>query len=266
MNNKFVAVVFPDEGTAYKGIQALEELHREGSVTVFGTVTLQKAADGTVSIKQQSDEGPIGLGVGALAGSLIGLLAGPAGAAVGLAAGSLAGGWRDVFHAVVSDEFVEQIQRELTPGRFAIVAEVSEDWLAPIDTRMEALGGIVMREWRDEFVDELAEREAAAAEAELAQWKAERAAATEQAKAKVNDKIARTEEKLRSVSRKIQERMDQQQAATEAKLDALEQQAKKAKGDAKQRIEQRMSEVKQSFEERKEKLRRAHQHTEQASA
>jgi hypothetical protein len=48
--------------------------------------------------------------------------------ALGLAAGGAVGGVRDLRQAEVSDEFLETVQRDLTPGKFAVVAEVSEDW------------------------------------------------------------------------------------------------------------------------------------------
>jgi hypothetical protein len=33
----------------------------------------------------------------------------------------------------------------LTPGKYAVVADVDEDWVTPVDTRMEAVGGVVFR-------------------------------------------------------------------------------------------------------------------------
>ena len=138
--NKFVVLVLPDEAKAYDAVKALRELHQEGSVTVYGTAVVQRDANGSLTIKQR-DEAPVGLGVGALAGGLIGLLGGPAGAAVGMAAGSVAGGWRDLLHAEVSDEFLEKVQRDLAPDGFGVIAEVSEEWTAPIDARTSGAGG-----------------------------------------------------------------------------------------------------------------------------
>jgi hypothetical protein len=33
----------------------------------------------------------------------------------------------------------------LTPGKYAVVADVDEDWVTPVDTRMKAVGGPVFR-------------------------------------------------------------------------------------------------------------------------
>jgi uncharacterized membrane protein len=173
----FAVVVLPDERRAYEGLHALEVLHEEGSVTVYSTAVVERRADGTVEVKQETEPGAVGFGVGALVGALIGPFGGPAGAAAGLAAGALLGGWRDHLHAEVTDEFLESVARELVPGRFAVVAEISEEWLTPLDARMEALGGTVVRAWRQDFVEEFFEKRADAWKAKLEERRANRAAA-----------------------------------------------------------------------------------------
>jgi hypothetical protein len=80
----------------------------------------------------------------------------------------------------VPTAFVQEVQRDLKPGTFAVVAEVSEEWTAPLDTRMEAVGGTVARERRWDFIDDLIEKRTNARKAEFAEWKAERAGAKAQ--------------------------------------------------------------------------------------
>jgi uncharacterized membrane protein len=81
----FAVMVFPEEKKAYEGLHALQELHTEGSVTVWGTGVLGRAADGRVSVLKRTGDGPLGTGLGALAGGFVGLFGGPPGAAVGVA-------------------------------------------------------------------------------------------------------------------------------------------------------------------------------------
>ena len=80
---KFVAVVVPDEKKAYECLRAIEELHKEGDVTLFAADIVKRdereGPDGTLSVVHQSDRGPAGMGVGTLVGSLIGLFGGPVG-------------------------------------------------------------------------------------------------------------------------------------------------------------------------------------------
>jgi hypothetical protein len=40
------------------------------------------------------------------------------------------------------------------PGKCPVVADVSEEWVTPVDTRMEALGGVVFRTARQNVQDD----------------------------------------------------------------------------------------------------------------
>ena len=56
-------------------------------------------------------------------------------------------------------EFVDEVSRNLTPGKSALVAEVDEYWTIPLGLRMEALGGIVVRQWRLDVEQDLIHNE-----------------------------------------------------------------------------------------------------------
>jgi len=77
-----------------------------------------------------------------------------------LAADGVAGGIGGYVHGQVSDELLEDISKQMKPGMFAVLAEVSEPWTAPVDTLMEALGGKVLRENRRDVVDDIIEKRA----------------------------------------------------------------------------------------------------------
>jgi hypothetical protein len=78
-------------------------------------------------------------------GSLLALLGGGIGFAVGAGVGAVIGLIRDVHNSSVDTEFLTDVSSALTPGTFAIAAHVREDWVTPLDRRMEALGGRVLR-------------------------------------------------------------------------------------------------------------------------
>jgi uncharacterized membrane protein len=257
--NKFVVVVLQDETKAYQAVRELNELHQEGMLTVFATVVARREADGTLRVKQKNDAGPIGLGVGAVLGALVGVFAGPVGAAIGLAAGSVAGGSVDILQAGVSHEFTEDVKRDLTPGKFAVIAEVSEDWLAPLDTRMEALGGSIIRERRVDFVDEILEKKASSRKAEFAQWKTERASEkADRMQARLTVAVERAKKKLEHTAGQAQQRLAETKQELQAKLHTLELQAAKAKPETKVRIGDRILELRSDFAEREKKLNRAY--------
>src|SRR5215831_10164332 len=165
---RMLAVVFSDESKAYEGSRALNQLDDEGSVAVYATQVIQKNADGKISVKKTDDDFPIGTVGGMWLGSLIGLLGGPVGLGVGTIAGTGAGAIRDLYVADVNADFVDEVSKALTPGKFAVVANVNEEWVTPVDTRMEALGGVVYRTARDHFEADERSREVASLKNEIA--------------------------------------------------------------------------------------------------
>jgi len=255
--NKFVVVIFSDEATAYAGTRALKELDAEGSLTLYGMAVVARDAGGKLSVKEAADQGPLGTAVGALAGGLIGLIGGPVGAAIGLGSGTLLGSSFDLFNLGVNASFVDEISREIMPGRAAVVAEVDEGWVTPLDTRMDALGGVIVRESRADVVDEQYQQEVSALKAELAQLKAEYAQAREETRAKLKARIDQTQTKLQDTSARAQAWLDRQRQETEAKVQALQARAAKEKAEVRARSEQRSAEIRAGYERRSAKLKQA---------
>jgi uncharacterized membrane protein len=264
--SKFIVVVFPNESKAYEATRALKELHNEFNLTLYGMAVVSKDSNGRVSIKEAADQGPLGMGVGALVGGLVGLVAGPAGAAVGFGTGAVLGGINDLYNAGIGADFLETVWARLAPGKTAVVADIDEDWVTPLDTRMEALGGTLIREWRVDYVDEQIEKEMKAREAELAQLKAEFAQAREESKAKLRARMEEVQKKLGQAVERTQKRIDQLDKEVQAKITQLQDQAAKARGEAKARIDRNISELREDYKWRTDKLRKAWQLTKEALA
>jgi len=143
--NRMLVVVFDDDGKAHEGKEALLQLDRDGRISVHRYAVLSKHADGSATVKQGSDAGLLGTLVGSELGSLIGLLGGPAGVAIGAAAGLAAGRVADHKNARIGQDFIDDVTRVLVPNRVAVIAEIEEDWTAPVDNSMTALGGSMFR-------------------------------------------------------------------------------------------------------------------------
>src|SRR5215813_5095485 len=143
--DRMLVVVFDNESKAYEGKKALQQLDNEGSISVYAYAVLAKRADGTVTVKDDDDLGPLGTLLGTSVGSLIGLLGGPAGLAIGATAGAAGGGVFDLHNLRIGEDYIDDVSKALLPNRFAVVAQADEEWTTPVDTRMEALGGIVFR-------------------------------------------------------------------------------------------------------------------------
>jgi len=264
--SKFVVAIFPDETKAYEGTRALKELHAEGSITVYGIAVIAKDASGKISVKQAADAGPLGTAVGALVGTLVGLLGGPVGAVVGYGSGALVGVLSDVYNAGVSTDFVNSVSEKLTPGKTAVAAEVTEDWVTPLDSRMEAIGGTVIREQRSDFEDDQIDKEVKARKADVARLKAEFAQATDDRKAKLKAQIAEAQAKLSAAAGRAKSRMTQLQQEGQAKLKELQNQAASAKRDTKAKIDQHIAEAKADYARRSDKLKQAWESTKEALA
>ena len=165
--DRMLVVVFDNESKAYEGKKALLQLDSEGSISVYAYAVLAKQADGTATVKQGDDSGPVGTLLGTSFGSLIGLLGGPVGLAIGAAAGFAVGGAADLNNAGIGEDFIDDVTKTLLPNRVALVAEIDEDWTAPLDTRMEAIGGSVFRRALSEVKQTIHEENVAAMKADL---------------------------------------------------------------------------------------------------
>ena len=264
--SKFIVVVFPGEAQAYQGTRALQELHAEGSLTLYGMAVIAKDAKGNVSTKEAADAGPLGTAVGALVGGLVGVIGGPVGAAAGLVGGAYIGSLNDLFNYGVGEDFLSKVSTELAPGRSALIAEVAENWMVPLDTRMEALGGTILRTWRADVEDEQIEQEIAARRAEFAQLKAEYAQARQEMKAKVKAKVDQAKADLEKAEDRAKAKLHQLDQEAKAKIAALDKQLNEARDQAREKINQRIGTLRADHERRTAKLKQAWQLTKEALA
>ena len=219
--DRMLVVVFDSESKAYEGKEALLQLDREGSISVYAYAVVAKNADGTATVKQGDDSGPLGTLAGTSLGSLIGLLGGPVGLAVGAAVGFLAGATADLDNARIGGDFIDDVTKVLLPRRVAVVAEINEDWTTPVDLRMEPIGGIVFRRALSAVTDTVNEEEVAAIKADIAQLKAEHAQAHADRKAKVQEKINQLDSKLQAQLQKAKERRQAAEREAQARVQVL---------------------------------------------
>lgn len=259
MYETMIVVVFDSEGAAYDGSNELKELHQSGDLTVYADAVIAKDSDGQINVRKAEDEGPVGMAVGSLVGAIVGMLAGPAGVAIGLLGGMAAGAIRDVNVGGVNAEFLDDVGLILTPGKSALVAEITEDWRVPLDRRMKALGGTVFRKPRVDVVDDQLERESEALKAEYDAIAQEWEDVGAEVKAEVEDLRNAARAKLDAQGARVRARIEKLQDETNAKLDSIEAQIKTATAEKKVRFEQRKSEIESDLKVRKAKLTRASQ-------
>ena len=227
--DRMLVVIFSEIGKAFEGRDALKSLDRDDSITVYASAIITKNADGTSIVNEQDDPGVRRTLLGTCLGSLIGLLGGPTGVAIGAAAGSLAGATADLDNARIGADFVDEVSRQLTPGKFALVAEIDEEWTPWVNLRMEELGGVVYRRALSDAKHAANAEDVAAMKADLAQMKAEHAQARADHKAKLLEKINQLDTKIQRQLQMAKERREIAEAKDQEKVKVLEVKAARAR-------------------------------------
>jgi uncharacterized membrane protein len=210
--------------------------------------------------------GPLGTAVGALVGGLVGVVGGPIGVVAGAAGGTFIGSLIDLVNYGVGEDFVVKVSKELGPGKSAVIAEIVENWTTPLDARMEALGGTVLRTWRADFVDERMAKDIAERKADLEELRSEYAQASAEAKAKLNAKLNQAKADFKEAEERLQTRIDALGKEVSAKIAALDKQISDAQADAKGKITQRIAALRADYEARSIKLKAAWALTKEALA
>jgi len=233
--DRMLVVVFDSENQAYEGKKALSQLENEGSIAVYAHAVIGRNPDGTMTLKQSDDPGPLGTLIGTSVGSLIGLLGGPVGLAIGASVGLVAGGTVDLNNARIGEDFVDDVRQQLQPNKFAVVAEIQEDWTTPVDSRMEAIGGKVYRRTLSEVKQTIHDEDIASMKADLAQMKAEHATAQADRKAKLQEKVNALDSKIQAQLQKAKEQRQAAERQVKAKVEILKAKAAALKAKAAQK-------------------------------
>ena len=250
-----VVVVFDSEKGASEGLGVLNQLDCDGLITIYAGSVIQKDANGTVSVTETQGNFPSETIAGTALGSLIGLFAGPAGFGLGATIGGVTGILRDLHTAHVNNHFVADVSAVLKPGKFAVVADVSEKLTTVVDSLMKELGGVMFRTEKQEFDYELQEREITELSAQIEQLKGELAIAAADRKAEIQAQIDGLTEKLRKAETEAEQYAQQFKRETEAKVQELQKKAAKAEGDAKASISAQIGQLRKQYQDSVAKLR-----------
>jgi len=174
---------------------------------------------------------------------------------VGATTGLFAGMVRDLFAAGVDAEFVDDAAAMLTPGKCAVVADISEEWETPVDTKMEALNATVIRTPKRVVEQDQRAREAASLREEIDQLKAEHAKARADRKAKLKARIDKLEVDLQRKLDEAKQRSAQMKLETDAKVQALKEKAEKTQGEIKTTLDARVTRIQKDFEASQAKVK-----------
>ena len=246
---KLIVIVFDEEATARAGLEALRDLDRHGEISIFEVQTIAKEANGAVRVIESPGDPrfPV-MGVSALVGTFVGALGGPLGVLGGAAAGALIGSIVTLSRADVADEFVNDMSTALAPGKFAVIADVSEDWMDPLDARMKALGGLIFRRTRSQVKSLHHERDVAVYRADMERLKAERVEARAEFLGKIDAELDRAGKKLERAILRERSNILLREAQRDARIRALRVKADQSDGEVRRRLEARIEELRSNSE------------------
>jgi uncharacterized membrane protein len=252
---KMLVVVFDSESKAYEGTKALRRLDSDGNITLHAEAVIKRNPDGTTTSLELDDEFPVRTVGGTAIGSLIGLVGGPYGVIFGATSGAVLGLVGDLYISGVSAEFVDEVSAKLPPGKYAVIADISEEWLTPVDIAMEKLGGMVLRASRRDVETDQIKADVDAIDRELAQLETEMKEASNERKSKLQAKIDDLKEKRQKKKDQAQKRSGQIRKEYDAKVQAMKEKAAQAHGKPKAALEARVAELEKEYQQTVSKWR-----------
>ena len=221
-------------------------------------MVIKKNGEGKTVVLKTVDDFPISTVGGTAIGSLIGLLGGPYGVVIGTTMGTLLGATSDLYRSGVSADFVDDVSAILTPGKYAVVADISEEWTTPLDLKMEKLGGLVFRTERLDVEAVQMSSEIAAQDREIEQLKMEMKQASDERKTKLQATIDKLNKARQKKIEQANQRLEQIKNEHDRKVQALKDKAVNARSDAKAAIDARIICLNQHHQQAVAKWKNAH--------
>ena len=152
------------------------------------------------------------------------------------------------------------------PGKVALVAEVEEEWVIPVDSALEAVGGHVFRRTRAEVAEAQYDHDIVVFKSEIKELQSEASHASGLAKTQLQTRLGTAKASLDGAVQRAKQRVESLKHEATAKGEALKLQMNQTEGAVKNRVEDRMKRVKSSYHARGAKLSHAWSLTKEALA
>ncbi|HET7002268.1 MAG TPA: DUF1269 domain-containing protein [Puia sp.] len=139
-------ITFRDARNAAGGLKRLKELDQLGDITIYNYAMLHKTGVNQFVSEEHEGDDTAGLpAVGAIGGSMIGLVGGPFGVLVGMLTGAMVGAADEADDLDFYDEVLEDVKSKINVGDYVIVLDVEEDTEVMINSYIEPIQGVVVR-------------------------------------------------------------------------------------------------------------------------
>jgi chromosome segregation ATPase len=144
---------------------------------------------------------------------------------------------------------VDEVSAILIPGKYAVIADISEEWITPLDLEMEKLHGLVFRTARLDVEADQLRWEKAVYDMQIAQLKAEMKEAKAERKAKLQATIDQLNKARQKKIEQANQQLEQIKKEHDRKVQALKEKAANARGDTKAAIDARITELNQHHQQ-----------------
>ena len=252
--NKVLVTVFDSEDKAYRGLEALRDLHADGDITVNASAVISKNDQGEIEIKERKDNSYLGTTVGIVIGAIVGIIGGPQGVAFGAAMGLGGGALYDLDRSGVDADYVREVAAAMKNGTVAIIADVEESWTVPVDSRMEEVGGTVYRKNRYRIEEDYLQRQSKEYAAEVTELHEEMKEAEGVAKNSLQEQMDRAKDKQEKLKSAINLKKETLRKEWAEKKEILDKQLAMAKEQNKSKLEKRKAGLQSDFERRQKQL------------
>lgn len=240
--DKMLVAVFGDESRADEGSRSIRALDAEGRIDAFSIDIVVRDVRGKVTARESSDPGALGRAVRLFTRSLCLALGAPEGFATASGAGTCGGSLLELSRIGIGADFLTDVGRHLLPGRVAVVAEIWEQWVMPINSRLEAMGGVILRREREEISAAEVERAKAALEVEIAELELGHARSVGVYRRRLEVRLRAVRETLRAVQGRALAELADARAEPEAKMAVVQAKLATAQGVVRASLEARASE------------------------
>src|SRR5262245_9053755 len=150
---RMLVVVFETHDKADAALDALRHLEDASVISLYAHAVVMKDFHGAVTGALSRDAAPRPTLGGIAVGGVLGLFGGLVGVAVGAASGFVIGAFTEYARTRVARGFVVEVADALPQGTAALVAEINEESTDPVNARMDAFGGLVLRRARSDVAE-----------------------------------------------------------------------------------------------------------------
>lgn len=237
-----LVAVFDDESGAQKGSRTLQDLDSAGRIDVFSIDVIQRDEHGRLAAQGSAAPGALGRAVRRFTHSVSVAFGEPDMAETICGPETPAGRPYDVAHVGVGDDFLADVAWQLRFGASAVVAELWEQWVMPVNAHLEAIGvRAILRRPRENVAVRHIAREASALGTQLSDLE-QRRARSSGADDRLGEKLRAVEEALRAAQVRATTALADARAEHEAKTAAVRKKLAAAQGTVKVCLQARLSE------------------------